>query len=62
MSSRRDSLDLAFLSAGTYRALIARDRLDDPATVEVETRPLACDRRSSMDMRARGGFVLRLDK
>ena len=60
--ARAITLDLSFLSAGPYKALIARDRLDDAAAVEVETRELARDRPLSIDMRAGGGFVLRLDK
>jgi alpha-glucosidase len=60
--ARAITLDLSFLRAGPYKALIARDRLDDAAAVEVETRVLARDRPLSIDMRAGGGFVLRLDK
>jgi alpha-glucosidase len=60
--ARTVTVDLSFLRTGAYTALIARDRPDDPAAIEVETRQLARDRPLSIDMRAGGGFVLRLDK
>jgi hypothetical protein len=43
-------------------ALIARDRLDDPAAIEVERRPLSGGQRIDITMRPAGGFVVRLTR
>ncbi len=44
------------------QALIARDRLDDPAAIDVERRALARGERLEIAMRPAGGFVVRLTR
>jgi alpha-glucosidase len=60
--ARTVTLDLAFLGAGTYKALIVRDKLDDPAAVDVDTREVSRGKPLEMAMRGAGGFVVRLSK
>ena len=55
-------IDLAFLGAGTYTASIARDKLDDPAAIEIETREVTKGRPLEIAMRPAGGFVVKLTK
>lgn len=58
-TERTINLDLSFLPSGSRRALIVRDKLDDAAAVEVETRTVT--RSLAMPMRASGGFIVRVD-
>jgi alpha-glucosidase len=60
--ARTVTIDLSFLGAGTYKALIVRDKSDDPATVDVETRDIGRGQPLTIAMRAGGGFVVRLSK
>jgi alpha-glucosidase len=59
-TARTVTVDLGFLPKRPYRALIVRDKLDNDAAVEVETK----DVRGSIEipMRASGGFVVRLTR
>jgi alpha-glucosidase len=59
-AERRITIDLGFLPKGRYRALIVRDRLDDPAAVDVETREVAGS--LEIPVRPAGGFVVRLTR
>jgi alpha-glucosidase len=59
-AERTVKVDLSFLPGGSYQALIVRDKLEDPAAVEVETRTVSGS--IEMPMRASGGFVLRLTR
>jgi alpha-glucosidase len=60
--ARTVNVDLTFLGAGTHQAVLVRDKADDPAAVEVETREVVRERPLTIDMRAGGGFVLRVSK
>jgi alpha-glucosidase len=60
--ARTVTLDPAFLGAGSYRALVVRDKLEDAAAVEVETKDARRDRPFEIAMRAGGGFVVRFMK
>ena len=60
--ARTVNVDLSFLGAGTHQAVLVRDRADDPAALEVETREVVRERPLTIDMRAGGGFVLRVSK
>jgi alpha-glucosidase len=57
-AERTVNLDLSFLSSGSQQALIVRDKVDDPAAVEMETR--AVSKSISVAMRPSGGFVIRI--
>jgi alpha-glucosidase len=57
---RTVKVDLSFLPKGTYNALVVRDRLDNDAAVEVETRQVR--EAIEIPMRASGGFVVRLTR
>jgi alpha-glucosidase len=57
---RTVALSLDFLGKGAYTATIVRDRLDDPAAVEVETRKVGARDHLELPMRAGGGFVVRM--
>jgi alpha-glucosidase len=59
-SAKTLNLDLSFLPAGMYRALIVRDRLDNDAAVEVENREVTTTVPLEIPLRAAGGFVVRL--
>jgi hypothetical protein len=56
--ARTITVDLGFLPARRYQALIVRDRLDDPAAVEVETRDVTGS--LEIPVRPAGGFVIKL--
>jgi alpha-glucosidase len=58
-SERTLNLDLSFLPGGARRALIVRDKLDDPGAVEVETR--TAPNVLTIAMRRSGGFIARID-
>ena len=60
--ARTVKVDLSFLDAGTYKGLIARDRADDPAAVDIETGDIVRGQALTMAMRPGGGFVMRLVK
>jgi alpha-glucosidase len=59
---RTVTVDLPFLSAANYTALLVRDKADDPAAVEIESRELRQGQSLELTMRGGGGFVLRLTK
>jgi alpha-glucosidase len=60
--ARTVTLDLAFLGAGTYKTLIVKDKLDDPAAVDVETRELSRGKPLEIAMRGAGGFIVKLTR
>jgi alpha-glucosidase len=51
-----------FLGAGEYRALLVRDRTDDPAAVNVEEVTVTNHDPLEIELRPRGGFVARFTK
>ena len=57
---RTVALDLSFLPAGSWRALVVRDNLEQDAAVIVETRTVSAP--LEIQMRAAGGFVVRLTR
>ncbi len=59
-TERTLKIDLAFLPRGSYQALIVRDKMEDSAAVEVETRTVS----GSMEIpvRASGGALVRLTR
>jgi alpha-glucosidase len=59
-TERTVKLDLAFAGSRPHRALIVRDRMDDAAAVEVETRTVSTT--LDIPVRASGGFVIRLSR
>ena len=59
-AARSVTVDLSFLPGRSHRALVVRDRLDDPAAVQVETRDVAG--RLEVPVRAGGGFAIRLTR
>jgi alpha-glucosidase len=59
-AARTIRLDLSFLPAGSWKALIVRDHLEQDAAVVVETRPLSAP--FEIEMRPAGGFVVRLTR
>ena len=58
--ARTVKVDLSFLRRGTYNALIVRDRIDNDAAVDVETRQVSGA--IELPMRSGGGFVVRLTR
>jgi alpha-glucosidase len=61
-TARTVTIDLRFLGPGAYHALIARDKPDDPAAVDVDTRDITKDQPLTLAMRPAGGFVVTLTK
>jgi alpha-glucosidase len=59
---RAVKLDMDFLGPGAYRALVVRDKLEDAAAVEVETKDARRGQPFEIAMRAGGGFVVRFTK
>jgi alpha-glucosidase len=59
-AERTVTVDLSFLPKGTFHALVVRDRMENDAAVEVETRDVSGS--LQIPMRAGGGFVVRLTK
>jgi alpha-glucosidase len=53
---------VSFLGAGEYRALLVRDREDDPAAVQVEESTLNKDDALTIKLRAGGGFIARFTR
>jgi len=49
----------SFLGSGEYRALLVRDREDDPAAVKIEEATITRDDSLAIDLRAGGGFIAR---
>lgn len=60
--ARTVKVDLSFIGRDRARALIARDKPEDPAAIEMETRDVARTRPIEIAMRAGGGFVMRLTR
>jgi alpha-glucosidase len=60
--ARTITVDLAALGIGAGEALIARDRVDDPAAIEVERRAVTRGMRLEIPMRPAGGFVVRVTR
>ncbi len=60
--ARTVTLDLTFLGPATYKALIVKDKLDDPAAIDVETREVSRGKPLEIAIRGAGGFVVRLMK
>ena len=59
VTARTITVDPSFLGSGAYKALIVRDKPDDPVGMEVETREARRGRPIEIPMRAAGGFVVR---
>ena len=55
-------LRLSFLGAGRYNAVLVRDRMDEPAAVEIDTTSLSRAESLTIKMRAGGGFVARFER
>jgi alpha-glucosidase len=60
-SARSLKIDLGFLGKGRYDALVVRDKTDDPAAVTVEKTTLTGTVPLTIDLRASGGFIARLN-
>jgi alpha-glucosidase len=60
--ARTVTIDPAALGIGGAQALVARDKLDDPAAVEIDRRAIARGQAIEIPMRAAGGFVVRLTR
>ena len=60
--ARSINVDFSFLGAGTHKAVLVRDKTDDPAAVDMETRDVSRNQAVTIAMRAGGGFVLRIDR
>ncbi|AGA29066.1 glycoside hydrolase family 97 protein [Singulisphaera acidiphila] len=52
----------SFLGAGTYQAMLVRDREDEPAAVKIEEATATKDDSIAIDLRAGGGFIARFVK
>jgi alpha-glucosidase len=52
----------SFLGDGEYRAILVRDREDDPAAVKLEDATVTKSDSLVVDLRAGGGFIARFDK
>jgi alpha-glucosidase len=61
-SARSVELDLGFLGEGTYRALLARDKGEDGAAVELEEREITRGDTIPLSLRPGGGFVARFTR
>jgi alpha-glucosidase len=53
-------IDLGFLGAGRYDALLARDKMDDPAALVVEKAEKGRTDTLAIELRPAGGFIARL--
>jgi hypothetical protein len=58
-TARTVRIPLSFLGEGAYRALLVRDKGDDPVAVEVETRQAARTDSLELTLRAAGAFLAR---
>jgi len=61
-AARTVTIDPAALGVSRGEALIARDRLDDPAAIDIERRAVSGGQRIEIAMRPAGGFVVRLTR
>jgi len=61
-AARTVKVDLRFLGSERAQALIARDRLEDAAAIDVERREVSRSQPLEIAMRAAGGFVVRLTR
>jgi len=59
-AARTMRVDLAFLGAARYDALLVRDDLDNPAAVRIEKTAVMKSGTLAIDMRAGGDFIGRL--
>jgi alpha-glucosidase len=60
--ARTVKMELPFVRRGAYQALVVRDKADDPAAVEVETKTVQSSQTLEIAMRPAGGFVVRLSR
>lgn len=60
--ARTVKVDPSFLGRDNAKALIARDRLDEAAAIEMETREVSRRQPIDISMRAGGGFVMRITR
>ena len=58
-SARQARIDLAFLTAGHYDALVVKDEPGEAAAVKVEQTTIARGAAMTVDLRAGGGFIAR---
>ncbi len=61
-SARTIQVPLSFLGEGEYRALLVRDRKDDPAAVQLEEATLDRAGWLTVDLRDGGGFITRFSR
>jgi len=59
-AARTVRIDLGFLAEGRYDALLARDKMDDPAAIVVEKGTKSRTETLAIDLRPAGGFIARL--
>ncbi len=57
--ARQARIDLAFLTAGHYDALVVKDEPGEAAAVKVEKTAIARGAAMTVDLRAGGGFIAR---
>ncbi|HEY3120779.1 MAG TPA: glycoside hydrolase family 97 catalytic domain-containing protein [Vicinamibacteria bacterium] len=58
-TARTVRIPLSFLGEGGYRAVLVRDKADDPVAVEIENRAATDTESLELPLRAAGGFVAR---
>jgi len=58
-TARSLDIPLSFLDGASHQALVVRDRADDPAAVEVETKTVRREDSLTVALRAGGGFIAR---
>ena len=58
-NGKKIKLPLSFLGSDRYSAMVVRDKLDDPATVEIENSALNDRESLNIEMRSGGGFIAR---
>ena len=61
-SARTIAVPLSFLGRGDYRALLIRDRKDDPVSVQVENATLRSRDSLSIELNSGGGFIARFSR
>jgi len=59
MTPRNVNIPLTFLDAGQHKAMLVRDKMDDPAAVVVENASFRNRDTVKVDMRLGGGFIAR---
>ncbi|HEV8592425.1 MAG TPA: glycoside hydrolase family 97 C-terminal domain-containing protein, partial [Pyrinomonadaceae bacterium] len=57
--ARSMQIPLTFLGRGEMESMLVRDKLDDPAAIEIEHSRAANRNALNLDMRAAGGFIAR---